>query len=103
MTYNLKIFTTEIFLFDVYGLLAENLNPLSAERKFAERNLQDMIYMLWEECVSASFYKFVCCSENFIYLNGTNVLYLKTMKMILKHVTENQENYCQMHDYFEKH
>ena len=48
------------------------------------------------------FYKFVCSSENFIYLNCITVLYPKIAEMILEHVTESQENYNQMDDYFER-
>ena len=63
------------FVFDVSVLLANNLNPFSAKRKVQEKRNQDMIYMLWDECVPMKFYRYICGSENFTYLNGKNVFH----------------------------
>ena len=43
-----------------------------------------MIYMLWNECKPAEFYKYVCFEENFVYFNGKNVLYPKVPEIIWK-------------------
>ena len=59
--------------------------------------------MLREECVPARFYKFVCHSEKFIFLISINVLYPKTEETTVEHVTENQENYNEMRNYFERY
>ena len=41
-----------------------------------------MIYMLWDECVPINFYRYICGSENFTYLNGKNILHLQTSEMV---------------------
>ena len=79
------------------------MNPLLAKRIFAERNSQEIMYMLWEDCVPISFFRSIYHLENFIYLNGNNVLYPKTEEIVLKHVTETQNNYNKMQSFFEKH
>ena len=62
---------------DIYVLLAKNLNPFSLERKIANQNKHEMIYMLWKECIPAEFIYRIYC-----YLNGKNVLYPKTSDMV---------------------
>ena len=66
------------FVFDVYVLLPKNLNPSSIEQKNQEKKYQETIYMLRGECVPQSFHKYICRPENFIHLNGKNVLNPKT-------------------------
>ena len=35
--------------------------------------------MLREECMLDNFYKYVCLEDNFLYLNGKDVLYPKVI------------------------
>ena len=58
-----------------------------------------MIYMLWDECVLPSFYKYICKAENCIYLNDKNVLYLKTSEIVWSCVPEDLDNYENMKSY----
>ena len=60
----------ENFVFDVYLLLTKNLNPFSLDRKLADKNKYEMIYMPWRECIPLKFYKHLCKEQNFLYLNG---------------------------------
>ena len=85
-----KDFHNRNFIFNVFMLLTKSLNPFPAKRKFAERDSQEMMYILWEDCVPASFFKFICRMENFIYLNSNKVLYEKTAEIALRHLTEDQ-------------
>ena len=41
-----------------------------------------MIYMLWKECMSRAIFKNICSKQNFLYLNGKNVLYPKVAEII---------------------
>ena len=47
-----------------------------------------MIYMLWKECTLPEFHKYVGLEENFVYLNGKNMLYLKVSEIISKIYTK---------------
>ena len=38
--------------------------------------------MVWKECMPVPCYKFICNEENFIYLNGKNVLQPKVSEII---------------------
>ena len=46
---NKKDFYNENFIFGVYFLVRKNLNPFSLDRKLADKNKHEMIYMLWKE------------------------------------------------------
>ena len=45
----------ENVVFDVYALLTKNLNLFSLERKIGDQNKQEMIVMLWKECLPREF------------------------------------------------
>ena len=67
-----------------------------------------MIYMLWKECMPNDFYKYICTKENFLYLNGKNVLYPKVAEIIWKFIQANEKNFnklqnnlCQFKNMFE--
>ena len=81
------------FIFDIYLLMTKNLNPFSLDRKLNDLNKHGMIYMVWKECMSAQFYKFICREENFLYLNGKNVLQPKVSKILTNFVAGNEKNY----------
>ena len=56
-----------IFVFEINVLLTKFVNPFSIERKVHEKGYQEIIYMLWDECIPTKLCKFGCQSENFIY------------------------------------
>ena len=86
----------ENFVFDVYLLLTKNLNLFSLDRKLADKNKHEMIYMLWKECVSAKFYKHICKEQTFLYLNGKNVLQPKVVHIINDFIREDENNYKEL-------
>ena len=53
-------------IFDIYLLETKNLNPFLLDRKMAEKNKHEMIYMLGKECMSARFHKHTYKEENFL-------------------------------------
>ena len=64
---NKKDFYNENFIFNIYTSLVNNLNPFSLDRKLNDHNKHGMIYILWKECMTAKFYKFIISLEkNFI-------------------------------------
>ena len=79
---NKEDFYNDHFIFDVYLLVTKNLNPFSLDRKLADKNKHEMIYMLWKECIPQKFYKHICKEKNFLYLNGKNVLHPKVYEII---------------------
>ena len=66
--------------------MTKNLNPFLLERKLGDPNKHEMIYKLWKECMPTEFYQYICLEENFVYLNGKNVLYAKVSKIIWKFI-----------------
>lgn len=79
-------------VFHVYILLTNNLNLFSIKRKVPDKRNQDMIYMVWDESVPIKFYKYICGSENFTYLNGKNVLHPEISKIVWKFIEKKIEN-----------
>ena len=49
-------FYNQNFVFDVYALVTKNLNSFLLEKN-SDFNKQEMIYMLWEECIPIEFCK----------------------------------------------
>ena len=60
--------------FDTITLLTKNINPFSLGRKIVDAKNREIINMLWDECIEKTFYKNICENDNFIYLNGKNLL-----------------------------
>ena len=105
---NKEEFQNRNFVFDFYTLLTRNLNPFSLDRKLNDQNKHEIIYMLWKECMQNDFYKYVCTGENFLYINGKNVLYLKAAEIIWKFIQADEKNFnklqnnvCQFKNMFE--
>ena len=48
--------------------------------------------MLWDEYIEKTFYKHICENDNFIYLNGKNVLYSKTAQIVLDYLNKDVSN-----------
>ena len=48
--------------------------------------------MLWKECMPRNFYRHTCKEENFLYLNGTNVLQSKVLETIHNFLKESNNN-----------
>ena len=79
---NKEDFYNENFIFNIYLLMTKNLNPLSLDRKLNDQNKHEMIYMIQKQCMPTKFYKCICQEDNFIYLNGKNVLQQKVSEII---------------------
>ena len=79
------------FVFDVY--IAKILNPFSLDRKLADKTKHEMIYMLWRECMTIEFCKFICGEKRFLYLNGKNVLQPKVLQIIAEFIETDEKNY----------
>ena len=48
--------------------------------------------MFWEECIEKIFYKHICENEKFMYLNGKNVLYVKTAQIVMNDLDKDPKN-----------
>ena len=84
-------------------LLTKNVNPFSLERKIADIKNREVIYMLWDECIEKTFYKHICESDNFLYLNSKNVLYSKTAQIILCYLNKDASNIVRLRKYLQSH
>ena len=83
---NKEDFYNQNFVFDIYALMTKNLNLFSLDKKLSDQNKHEMIYMVWKEYMPGEFYKYSCLKENFLYLNGKSVLYLKVSDTIQKFI-----------------
>ena len=52
-----------------------------------------MINMFWEDCNEPSLYKHICQPENFLYLNGKNVIYLCVAEILMNYVEADENNF----------
>ena len=89
---NKEDFYNQNFTFNIYLLMAKNLNPFLLDRKLNDSNKHEMIYMVRKECMPAQFYKFMCREVNFLYLNGKNVLEPKVPEILTNFLAEGEKN-----------
>ena len=82
----------ENFILDVYILLVKTLNPFSLQRKTSDRWKNEMIYMLWRECIPVEFYRYICQEENFKYLNGRDVTQPGVLEIVWKFIDQHRDN-----------
>ena len=59
--------------------------------------------MLWDECIGKTFYKHICENDNFIYLNGKNVLYSKTTQIVLDYLSKDASNIVRLRECLQNH
>ena len=85
-------FYSENFILDVYILLVKNLNPFSLQRKISDKFKQEMIYMLWRECIPTEFYRYICQEENFKYLNGRDISQPGVLEIAGKFIDQDKSN-----------
>ena len=90
---NKEDFYNENFIFDVYLLVTKNLNPFSLDRKLADKNKHEMIYMLWKKYMPRNFYRHICKEQNFLYLKSKNALQSKALEIIHDFLKESDNNY----------
>ena len=81
------------FVFDIYVLTTKNINPFSLERKIFDVKDREMINMFWEDCNEPSFYKHICQPENFLYLNGKNVIYPRVAEIVMNYIEADDKNF----------
>ena len=88
--------------------MVKNLNQFSLDGKLNDHNKDEMIYMLWKECMPAEFYKLICLEKSFLYLNGKNIYFPRVAKIISEFIHENEKscnklrnNFCQFKNMFQ--
>ena len=59
--------------------------------------------MLWKECISQKFYKYICKNNNFLYLNGKNVLQPKVSDIITDFYNEDKNSYIELRNNLSQH
>ena len=90
---NKKDYYNRNFIFDVHLLLTKNINPFYLDRKLADKTKHEMIYILWRECMSIEFYKFICEQKNVLCLNGKNALQPKTLQIKAEFIEADVKSY----------
>ena len=98
-----EVFLDNSFVFDTFALLAKNLNPFSLRIKIGDVQNKEIIYMFWEECVEKTFYHHICERENFLYLNGKNVLYPRSAEIVMKYIEQDSSNILRLRRCLSQH
>ena len=85
-------FYNESFILDIYVLLVKNLNPFSLQKKISDKLKHEMVYMLWRECFSPEFYRYICKDKNFKYLNGRDVSQPGVLEIVDNFIDQGKED-----------
>ena len=59
--------------------------------------------MLQDECIENTFYKHICENDNFIYLNGKNILYSTTAQIVLNYLNKDSSNIVRLRKCLQNH
>ena len=81
------------FVFNVYVLTTKKIDLFSLERKIFDVKDREMINVFWEDCNKLSFYKHIFQSENFLYLNGKNVIYSRAAEIVMNYIEAEDKNF----------
>ena len=73
-------------------MLVKNLNPFSLQRKVSDKLKQEMIYMLWRECIPVEFHRYICEDDNFKYLNSRNVSQQGILEIVGKFINQGKDH-----------
>ena len=84
------------FVFDIYVLTTKNINPFSLEKKMFNVKDREMINMFWEVCNESSFCKRVCQPDNFLHLNGKNVIYPRVSEIVIDYIEIDENNFSKL-------
>ena len=49
--------------------------------------------MFWEDCNEPYFHKHICQTDNFLYLNGKNVIYLCVAEIVMNYIETDDNNF----------
>ena len=63
------------------------------ERKIFDVKDRKMINMFWEDCNEPSFYKHIHQLQNFFYLNGKNIIYLRVAELVINYIEADDKNF----------
>ena len=55
-----------------------------------------MINMFWEDCNEPSFYKYIYQPDNFLHLNGKNVIYPRVAEIVMNYIETDENNFKQL-------
>ena len=81
------------FVLDIYVLTTKNINPFSLKWKIFDAKNREIIDMFWEDCNEPSFYKHICKPDNFMYLNGKNVICPRVAEIVWNYIGEDRQNF----------
>ena len=69
------------------------MNSFSLKSKIFDVKDREMINMFWKECNEPSFDKHICQPDNFFYLNGKNVIYLRVTEIVMNYMEADKSNF----------
>ena len=81
------------FVCNIYVLKTKKINPFSLKRKIFDVKNSEMMKMFWEDCNEPSFYKHICQPDNFLYLNGKNVIHPRVAEIVMHYIEADENNF----------
>ena len=55
--------------------------------------VREMINVFWEDCNEPSFYRRICQPDNFLCLNGRNVIYPRVIEIVMNYIEVDENNF----------
>ena len=96
---NKNDFYDKNFILDVFVLLVKNLNPFSLQRNILDKLKQEMVYMLWRECIPPDFIDTSVKKRISFYLNGRDVGQLGSLEIVGNFINQGKQNLRLVQEY----
>ena len=84
------------FVHSISILATKNINPFPLERKIFDVKDREMINMFWEDCNEPSFHNHICKPNNFLHLNGKNVIYPHVAEIVMNYIEADENNFSKL-------
>ena len=77
-------FKKDNFIIEILSRLVQNFNPINLERKLDVEREQEMVKLLWDECITHDFVRYMYKIENYVVINKPNQKANNIVKKFLK-------------------
>ena len=82
-------FKKDNFIIDILSFLVQNFNPIKLERKLDVERDREMVKLLWDECITHDFVRYMYKIGNYIVISRPNLTYQKANNIVKKFLKEN--------------
>ena len=82
-------FKKDNFIIDILSFLVQNFNPINLERKLDVERDREMVKLLWDECITHDFVRYMYKIGNYVVISKPNLTYQKANNIVKKFLKEN--------------